>query len=141
MYFGVTNGPSPMTRATKLAYSHTINSTKQNSTQKFPLYLLRGYKPRHAHELPIESFLKDMLHEHQLDLLTWTMAEAANSVQKTHLENKRRYDLHRISFSFKSVYLALNNWPKQGDHKLYPIVKVLFVVVHQVALYATRSSL
>ncbi|GFS87197.1 transposon Ty3-G Gag-Pol polyprotein [Nephila pilipes] len=59
-------------------------------------------------------------------------AEAANNVYETHLENKKRFDLHRRSHSFTAGDLVLYDWPKKGDHKLSPIFKGPFVIVRPV---------
>ncbi|KAF8792328.1 Transposon Tf2-8 polyprotein like [Argiope bruennichi] len=109
-----------------------INTTKQNSTKKSPFYLLHGYEPRLPRELHIGSFIDDTPREDQLDLLTLARAEAANSVYETHLENKKRFDLHRRSHSFKAGDLELYDWPKKGDHKLSPIFKGPFVIIRPV---------
>ncbi|GFS53416.1 down syndrome cell adhesion molecule-like protein Dscam2 [Nephila pilipes] len=73
-----------------------------------------------------------MPREDQLDLLKLARAEAANSVYETHLTNKRRFDLHRRSHSFKPGDLILYDWPRKGDHKLSPNFKGPFVIVRSV---------
>ncbi|KAF8778276.1 Transposon Tf2-6 polyprotein like [Argiope bruennichi] len=119
-----------------------INTTKQNSTKKSPFYLLHGYEPRLPRELHIGSFIDDTPREDQLDLLTLARAEAANNVYETHLENKKRFDLHRRSHSFKAGDLVLYDWPKKGDHKLSPIFKGPFVIIRPVGAvcYEIKST-
>ncbi|GFS45949.1 uncharacterized protein TNIN_312301 [Trichonephila inaurata madagascariensis] len=70
------------------------------------------------------------------------MAEAANNVYETHLQNKQRFDHHRKSHSFKAGDLILYDWPKQGDHKLSPIFKGPFVIVRPVGavFYEIKST-
>ncbi|GFQ86887.1 uncharacterized protein TNCT_639681 [Trichonephila clavata] len=104
--------------------------------------LLHGYEPRLPREFHIASFINDMPREDQLDLLMLARAEAANSVHETHLSNKRRFDLHRRSHSFQKGDLVLYNWPKQGDHKLSPILKGPFVIVRPVGAvcYEIKST-
>jgi len=119
-----------------------INTTKQNSIKKSPFYLLHGYEPRLPRELHIGSFIDDTPREDQLDLLTLAMAEAANNVYETHLENKKRFDLHRRSHSFKAGDLVLYDWPKKEDHKLSPIFKGPFVIIRPVGAvcYEIKST-
>ncbi|GFQ99962.1 uncharacterized protein TNCT_692041 [Trichonephila clavata] len=69
------------------------------------------------------------LPEDQLGLLTLAIAEAENNVDETHIENKRMFDIHRRSHSFKTGDLVLCNWLEQGYHKLCPIFEGPFVVV------------
>ncbi|XP_023243381.1 uncharacterized protein LOC111641443 [Centruroides sculpturatus] len=208
MPFGVTNGPSTMTRAIKLAYDHlaqfNVNtyiddiSTSHNdfSYHLKVLYKIleatrsagfkltpeksqfaaseislfgrilsqRGERPdpgrtaaveryvtlKSIHEVRsflgfanqfrkhirnyavIASFIDDTPREDQLDLLTLARAEAANNVYETHLDNKRRFDLHRQPHLFKSGDLVLYDWPKQHDHKLSPMFKGPFEIVRPV---------
>ncbi|GFX41687.1 down syndrome cell adhesion molecule-like protein Dscam2 [Trichonephila clavipes] len=80
----------------------------------------------------IGSFIDDTPREDQLDLPIPARPEAANNVYEAHLENKHTFDLHRRSHSFKAGDLVLYDWPKQGDHKLSPIIKGPFVIVHPV---------
>ncbi|GFU18174.1 uncharacterized protein NPIL_188791 [Nephila pilipes] len=89
----------------------TINKTKKNSTVKSPFYLRHGYGPRFPREFHNENFINDKSNEDQLDFLKLARADATNSVYKTHLENKRRFDLHRKSQSFKSGDLVLYYCP------------------------------
>ncbi|GFT18753.1 uncharacterized protein NPIL_331431 [Nephila pilipes] len=69
---------------------------------------------------------------YKTDFLTTVIAEAANNVYETHLENKQRFDLHRRPHSFTAGDLVLYDWPKKGNHKLSPIFKGPFVIVRPV---------
>ncbi|KAF8784275.1 hypothetical protein HNY73_009978 [Argiope bruennichi] len=102
----------------------------------------RRIVPRLPRELHIGSFIDDTPREDQLDLLTLARAEAANNVYETHLENKKRFDLHRRSHSFKAGDLVLYDWPKKGDHKLSPIFKGPFVIIRPVGTvcYEIKST-
>ncbi|GFX15569.1 down syndrome cell adhesion molecule-like protein Dscam2 [Trichonephila clavipes] len=86
------------------------------------------------------NFIDDTPREDRLDLLILARAEAANNAYEAHLENKRRFDLHRRSHSFKAGDLVLYDWPKQGDHKLSPIFKGPFVIVRPVGANNTSDE-
>ncbi|GFW11183.1 down syndrome cell adhesion molecule-like protein Dscam2 [Trichonephila clavipes] len=76
----------------------------------------------------------DTPREDQLNLLILARAETANNAYEAHLENKHRFDLHRRSHSFKEGDFILCDWPKQGNHKLSPIIKRPFVIVRSVGV-------
>ncbi|GFS97179.1 hypothetical protein NPIL_202861 [Nephila pilipes] len=78
-----------------------------------------------------------MPREGQLDLLTLSRAEAANSVYEKHLLNKRRFDIHRRFHSFKSD-LVLFDWPKQSTTPGNRVLK--FVRVHHLCTYFKRDT-
>ncbi|GBM10727.1 Retrovirus-related Pol polyprotein from transposon opus [Araneus ventricosus] len=65
-------------------------------------------------ELPIASFIDVTPREGQLDLLILASSEATNNVYETHLDNKWKFDLHRLPLSFKPGDLVLYDWPKDG---------------------------
>ncbi|GBM81429.1 Down syndrome cell adhesion molecule-like protein Dscam2 [Araneus ventricosus] len=92
------------------------------------------------HAFPVNfTFIDDTPREDQLDLLMLARAEAANNVYETHLDNQRRFDLHRQPHSFKTGDLVLYDWPKQCDHKLSPIFKEPFVIVRPFGPYAPQA--
>ncbi|GBO04863.1 hypothetical protein AVEN_5056-1 [Araneus ventricosus] len=90
---------------------------------KSPFFLLHEYEPRLPRELHIASFIDDTPREDQLDLLMLVRAVAANNVYETHVDNKRKFDLHRQPHSFKPGDLVLYDWQKQCDHKLSPMFR------------------
>ncbi|KAF8789109.1 hypothetical protein HNY73_007079 [Argiope bruennichi] len=109
-----------------------INTTKQNSTKKLAILFTSWIEPRLPRELHIGSFIDDTPREDQLDLLTLARAEAANNVYETHLENKKRFDLHRRSTFLQGRRSRIVRLAEKRDHKLSPIFKGPFVIIRPV---------